>query len=136
MLIDINKTVKIIKDSNFKWDDFSLDVVESWIAEVAEIETMKQKLLGRIALELYHRGGLKEVKNVAKQAGIPWTTLKGYADVVARLKEIYIPEDLTWSQLKLIAWSPNPKQMMEKVLNEEMTYIEMRKFLGHLIKEQ
>lgn len=115
----------MILDKDFPIDKYSLEDINEFVMEVADIGDKKQDILGKLALEVYKRGGRKAVAYLSTNAGMPIKTLIGYMEVVQRLEGLEVPEDWSWHLKKLIAWAPDTKKTYQMAIDEGLTYSQL-----------
>lgn len=104
---------------------------EDIIEQIASLITSRehyQRMLGQIALEYRQTHGgtiecLKELASEVKERhglSISWNTLHNYSWVEDRLKDLEIPEDISFRIRQVIAGTDNPSEWVKKI-NEGAT---------------
>lgn len=129
-------TFATLLNKDFPWKDFDLEAMTGFAVGVAAVGDRKQEILGKIALEAYKRNGYGGVKHLAHQMEVPFNTLHAHFLVMKNLDGLEVPEELSWSLKKAIAFSGTPKETLAMVIKEGLNRMDLLAKLGKLDKKQ
>jgi len=97
------------------------DVIVNSIAEIITNAENVQRKLGKEASKVVDQYGVKALKdlseNIKENSGVTRSanTLRNYAWVYTKTKELELPEDISFSVCQLIAGQPNPREWADKI---------------------
>jgi len=129
-------TFKQLLEPDFDWSILDLEGLSSMAIEVIELSDVRQMVLGTIALQAYKMGKRKAVNHIATLAEIPQKTLVGYMNTMQRLEGMDVPEDLSWTFRKTIAWTEDPAATLKIVVDEGLTLQDLLRRLGKVKPQQ
>lgn len=129
--LDLEVYSKLL-EPDFNLEVFDLESISSFVIEVSDLADKRQEILGRLALAARKKYGKGATRHLANQAEIPLFTLRSYMNVMEKLEGLELPEDISWSFRKALAFSGNPKKYLQLVLDEGWNRLDLLKHLDKL----
>lgn len=122
---------KTILDEDFTFKDWNMEQFISIGMECVEVKSLNQRLLGRLANGLEAKYGQQTIANFAKEVGVSPNSMYVYKEVEKKLEHLDIPDDYHWSARRWLADSGNPKQYLQKALDEGLSPSQLIRIIKH-----
>lgn len=118
---NLSEVFRKILDPEFDFSTWNLEQFTQIGQEAVESETLQQRVLGRLAMELGKEHGQQTIKEFAKQVKKSPKTIYSYRDVERTLFGLDIPEDFHWTARRWLAKTENPQAYLDKVEKEGLS---------------
>lgn len=122
------KILERLKATNLTWEE----ACEMGIA-ARNLRDLSNWVIGQIAFHVQIKWGEKSMADFAKILGFQRQTVEQYRWVIKQFGEEYRPtEGLPWSFYRLAAGTKNPKETINKIIDEGYSYHTAQKFVKGL----
>ncbi len=123
---------KVCYDTNMNWDNYIQEA-----SNLLETKEHYYRRLGQIASEVVEEMGFKalkefaiEIKDTTGQT-VSHRSLANYMWIYRKIKDLQLPEDITFTAIQLISSTENPKEWADKMWKEGLSSQE----ITHQIQE-